>query len=67
MKNAVRDPFGKIHIVQRRKKPEAKKDKKKVQKDRNVSESINVTEIKMHRHYLGKRFLEIQMYFLHTY
>lgn len=61
IKNAVRHPFQKIHIVQERKKPEAKRRQKKVQKDRNISESINVMEIKMHGHYLGKMFLAIQM------
>lgn len=53
--------LGKYTLYQRGKKPEAKKRQKKVQKDRNISESINVTEIKMQGHYLGKRFLEIQM------
>lgn len=55
------------YTLYKEEKSQRQKRTKKVQKDRNVSESINVTEIKMHRHYLGKRFLEIQMYFLHTY
>lgn len=53
--------FGKIHIVQERKKARGKK--KKVQKDRNLSESISVMEIKMHGHYLGKGSLKFQFNF----
>lgn len=52
--------FGKIHIVQERKKPEAKK---KVEKNRNISESISVLEIKMHVHYLGTDSLKFQFNF----
>lgn len=54
--------FGKIHIVQERKKARGKK-KKKVQKDRNLSESISAMEIKMHGHYLGNGSLKFQFNF----
>lgn len=37
--------------------------KKKVQKDRNLSESINVMEIKMHGRYLGTDSLKFQFNF----
>lgn len=53
--------FGKTYIVPERKK--ARGRKKKVQKDRNLSESISVMEIKIQGYYLGKGSLKFQFNF----